>query len=264
MRLEPDVEASGARYKGVIFQVRFDGEKIDSRVRHYNRKLKWKRIPGYNGSRAALCSPRQGGRYFSIHVPMGSFRVTGDTWLCAAWLTSNGRASNCMVRLWPERKKHPNHWLRRSMPANRWNPKKLPLVRFGLQEGFIATGVSFGSRGPGERHVAVDDFCLIRGADTRPPSAVPALKAQTTPDGGVRLSWGHAKDDICVAAYIVYWANVPELEQSEDEIVCRTSGTEFTHAFVPHPGDWYYAVAAEDLFGNVGPPSRVVKVVLPE
>ena len=63
-----------------------------------------------------------------------------------------------------------------------------------------------------------------------------------------------------MAGYVAFWPNVPKFERSDDEIVCRTLDTSFTHEYVTHAGTWYYAVAAIDLFDNVGPISGVVSV----
>jgi chitinase len=116
--------------------------------------------------------------------------------------------------------------------------------------------------GPEERWFAVDNVCLLRGEDTTPPAPVTGLKAEVK-EGAALLSWQPAQDDVGVAGYVVYWSNVPQVRLDERGRLTQTQTPEFRHDTIPHPGTYYYAVSAVDLFGNVGKASDPVKVDLP-
>ena len=266
-RLEPDATKSGARYTGVISAERFDGDKLPQLWAWYNRG-KWKgddalkHIPGFNGSKGAVATPTKDGRYFSMYCPVGFFRVTDDTYLCAAVFATNGSEQTCMVRAWPKVTpdgRHVNHWLRSKNPPGKWTPKKTSLARYKLPSGYIAQGFSFGARGPAERSIAIDNVVLFRGKDETPPAKVAGLKAVEN-DEGVKLTWKPAQDGDCVAGYVVYWSNVPKFRFDDGEVAGRTLDLTFTHKHVTHAGTYYYAVAAEDLFGNRGLASDPVKM----
>lgn len=262
MQLEPDATAAGGRYRGVLVLERLDRPDLPQYWKWYNRGgIGVRLIPGFNGTSGAMATPPSIDRYVRFQLPLGYFRVSEDMWLCGAFYSGNGHAAHCMVRTWPKLEKHPNHWLRRSIPAGKWHAEKIPLARFALVPGHIAQGVSFGSYKVGERYVAADNVCLIRGRDTIAPKKVPHLEAKASATG-VHLKWARTTDDICVVGYVVFWSNVPKFERSDDEVVCRTLDTSFTHEYVTHAGTWYYAVAAIDLFDNVGPISDVVCVTV--
>jgi hypothetical protein len=162
-----------------------------------------------------------------------------------------------MVRAWPKMEKHPNHWLRKKLPPGEWHAVRTPLERFSLKYGSLVSQISCGSMGREERWLATDNFCIFRGKDTTPPDKVEGLTATVT--DGIRLNWEPASDDICIAGYRVFWSNVERFELSKHETIATTLNREFTHRFITHPGNWYYTVAAVDLFGNIGKPAVPVK-----
>jgi len=264
MRLEPTVEASGARYRGVLRRLDFEAEEFDSYLLFRNRH-RWKdklhRIPGHNGSDGALKTDEAEGRHISVSLFLGYFRVTEEMYLCGAYRASNGNATRTFVRTYPRKlEHHPNYWLRTRIPKDKWHVEKTPLSRWGLKPGHLAEGVTFGSGGRGRRHLAADNVTLVRGRDTVLPDKVARLTAEETETGGVRLEWRPAQDNVCTAGYAVYWSNVPKMTLDDDEIVGRTLDTTFTHEMITHAGTYYYAVAAVDVFGNVGPAADPVRV----
>lgn len=261
VRLETDARTAGARFRGVLVRESFE-KGLSDEWRSVNRANDVRLIDGFNGSRQALAGPAKGGPHFSIYLPLGFFRATEDMHLCMTVRSSNGKVSTCLVRSWPgaeAMKEHPNNWLRWSIPSDAWTPEKVPLARWGVKPGWIVQGVSLGSQGPEERWFAVDNVCLLRGADRTPPAQVAGLKAEVK-EGAVRLSWQPAQDDVGVAGYVVYWSNVPQMWLDDRERVAQTVHAEFLHDAIPHPGTYYYAVAAIDLFGNVGKASAPTKV----
>jgi hypothetical protein len=264
-RIEPDARASGARFRGLL--VREDFEKgLTEEWREANRMNAPRVIEGCNGTKQALAGPIKAGPHFSIYLPLGFFRVTEDLRFCATVRSSNGKVSTCLVRTWPgaeAMKEHVNNWLRWDVPPEEWTPQRLPIVRWGVKPGWIVQGLSFGSLGPEERTVAVDNVCLIRGEDRTPPAQVEGLKA-VVKDGVVSLAWSPAQDDVGVGGYNVYWSNTPAMWLDERERIAVTIKPEFRHEFIPHPGRYYYAVSAVDLFGNVGKASAVALVEVAE
>lgn len=264
-RLDPDARASGARFRGVLVREDFENG-LTEEWRSVNRANDVRLIDGFNGSKQALAGPVRAGPHFSIYLPLGFFRVTEDLRLCAAVRSSNGKLSTCLVRIWPgaeAMKEHVNNWLRWDVPREEWTPQRLPIVRWGVKPGWIVQGLSFGSIGPEERYVAIDNVCLIRGDDTTPPAQVRGLKA-VVKDGAVALSWLSAQDDVGLAGYDIHWSNVPALWLDDRDRIATTPKPEFRHEFIPHAGTYYYAVSAVDLFGNVGSASAAVKVEIAE
>ena len=265
VRIESDARACGARFRGVL--VREDFEKgLSDEWRAVNRSNSPRMIEGFNGSKQALAGPLKAGPHFSIFLPLGFFRVTEDLRLCATVRSSNGKISTCLVRVWPgaeAMKEHVNNWLRWDVPPEEWVPQRLPIARWGVKPGWIVEGLTFGSTGPEERYVAVDNVCLIRGDDTTPPAQVGGLTT-VVKDGAVLLAWQAAQDDVGVAGYNVYWSNVPAMRLDERERIAVTLKPEFRHESVAHAGTYYYAVSAVDLFDNVGKASAAAKIEIAE
>ena len=267
LRLEPKVQAAGVRYRGALATHRFEAKQLPSyllfRNRHY-WKGKLRRVPGFNGSAGAIRCGEANRRHIYMGLFLGSFRVTEDMYLCGAFFSSNGHVTRTFVRIYPKKlKHHSNYWLRGRIPKAKWHVERTPLSRWGLKPGYLVEGIAFGSVGKSSRWLAADNVTLVRGKDTTPPAKVTGLKMKQT-DEGVLLTWQPAFDDVCVADYVVYWSNVPEMKLDENEIVGKTLGREFTHTRIPHFGTYYYAVAARDLFGNTGPASEKVKVEIEE
>ena len=268
MRLAPNVESSGARYQGVLRRLDFEAEKFDSYLLFRNRhnwKDKLHRIAGHNGSDGALRTAEAEGRHISVALFLGHFRVTEEMYLCGAYRASNGNATRNSARTYPKKlEHHSNYWLRGDIPKDKWHVEKTPLSRWGLEPGYLVEGVTFGSGGKGRRYLAADNVTLVRGRDTVPPDKVTSLKAKETAAGGVKLHWQPAQDNVCTAGYVVYWSNVPKMTLDDDEIVGRTLGTTFTHEMITHAGTYHYAVAAVDVFDNVGPAADAVRVEIAE
>ena len=267
MRLGPRIQDAGARYRGILAAHRFEAAKLPSYLLFRNRghwKGKLRRVPGFNGSAGAIRCDEANRRHIGISLFLGSFRVTEDMYLCGAFFSSNGRVTRTFVRVYPRKlKHHPNYWLRGRIPKAKWTAERIPLSRWGLKPGHLADGLTFGSVGKSNRWLAADNVTLIRGKDTTPPAKVTGLKLRQT-DGGIHLTWKPATDDVCVGDYVVYWSNVPKMTLDENEVVGTTLDRQFTHTRIPHFGTYYCAVAARDLFGNVGPASEKVKVEIEE
>ncbi len=268
MRLGPNVETSGARYRGVLAKLDFESEKFDSYFLFRNRhhwKDKLHRVRGYNGSQGALKTDEAEGRHISVSLYIGYVRVTEEMYLCGAFRSSNGNATRLFVRTYPRKlEHHPNYWLRFSTPKDRWFVDKTPLSRWGLKPGYLVDGVIFGSGGKGRRFLSADNVTLVRGRDTVRPDKVTSVRARETDAGGVELNWHPARDNVCTSGYVVYWSNVPKMTLEDEEVVGRTHATSFTHDRIPHAGTYYYTVAAVDVFGNIGPAADAVKVEVKE
>lgn len=258
MRLEDDETQAGARFQGVLAREDFESGAPEP-WKTANKSLPGRLLEGFDGSRYAFASPVKAGGYFPLQAPFGYVRVTEEMYLCGAFYATDGKVQSCLVRTWPKLTQHPNNWLKWESDPAQWTPTAIPLLRWKVKPGWIVDAISLGSAGPAERYLAMDNVCLLRGRDTEPPSQVTGLKADVSREG-VRLSWQPASDNVCVAVYRVYWANVPTLRCDASEVVSLTLQREFKHEMIPHPGKWYYAVAAVDLFGNVGKPSDTVAV----
>jgi len=74
-------------------------------------------------------------------------------------------------------------------------------------------------------------------------------------EGTVALKWAAATDDQGVSRYNVHRSSTPGFAPTAANRVGQTAATTFHDAGVP-AGTWYYKVTAEDVTGNVGPPSN--------
>ena len=95
---------------------------------------------------------------------------------------------------------------------------------------------------------------LQAAQDTTAPTAPTNLVATGAP-GQVTLSWTAATDDVGVVRYDVHRSTTPGFTPSAGNRIAQPTGTGFTDSNVP-AGTFYYKVAAEDLAGNIGPPSN--------
>jgi Domain of unknown function (DUF1929)/Bacterial Ig domain len=90
--------------------------------------------------------------------------------------------------------------------------------------------------------------------NTSSPTAPTELVA-TGGEGTVALKWAAATDDQGVSRYNVHRSSVPGFTPTAANRVGQTAATTFNDTGVP-AGTWYYKVTAEDVTGNVGPPSN--------
>ncbi len=95
---------------------------------------------------------------------------------------------------------------------------------------------------------------LQAAQDTTAPSAPTNLVASGAP-GQVTLTWNAATDDVGVVRYDVHRSTTPGFTPTAANRIAQPSGTAFIDSTVP-AGTFYYKVAAEDLAGNIGPPSN--------
>ena len=95
---------------------------------------------------------------------------------------------------------------------------------------------------------------LQAAQDTTAPTAPTNLVASGAP-GQVTLSWTAATDDVGVVRYDVHRSTTPGFTPSAGNRIAQPTGTGYTDSTVP-AGTFYYKVAAEDLAGNIGPPSN--------
>ena len=79
--------------------------------------------------------------------------------------------------------------------------------------------------------------------------------------GSAQLQWTAATDNVAVASYSVYRSTNSGFVPSAQNRVGSTSSTSFTDNGLPS-GTYYYAVAAVDAAGNVGPSSNEASAVV--
>ncbi len=259
VRLESDPALSGTRYKGVLVLETFDEGKFNAVYEAHNHDTGARIVPGFDGSSGAIATPVKDGRYFSIWLPLGYFRVTEDTYLCGAWYSTSGEMNRSFVRILPLPAQ--NHFLHEKLTKDQWTVLRTPVMRFGVEAGWIVNGLALGSSKPGERWLAADEVCIFRGAKKSAPTTVTSLSVAEK-DGNAVVTWGTAHDEVGISSYQVFWSNVREMDGRESELIAQTLTRSFTHELIPHAGEWWYSVAAIDAFGNRGPLAPPVRVMI--
>jgi Concanavalin A-like lectin/glucanases superfamily/Domain of unknown function (DUF1929)/Bacterial Ig domain len=89
--------------------------------------------------------------------------------------------------------------------------------------------------------------------DVTPPSAPTGLLAQGAV-GTASLTWNASSDDTGVATYNVYRSTTSGTPPGAATLVGHSTSTTFTNA--ASAGMYYYVVTAQDVAGNVSPPSN--------
>lgn len=263
VRLEADPARSGARYRGVIVRFDFEAAELDSyfvfRNRSFWTKEQLEFVPGHDGSQYALATPTSAKSHTRLCMYLGAFRVTDDTYIAGAWWVNGGTLIRSINRQWPRSSESPHHRIRGSTPKDGWLVDRLSMATWKLKQGMLVEGIDLGSSGKVPRRIVVDNICLYRGVDETPPQRVTGVTAEPEGDGA-RIAWKPSSDDICVAGYVVYWSNVPQVRQKDSVVVGRTREHVLVHDRITHAGTHYYAVAAVDVSGNVGALSEAAGV----
>lgn len=169
------------------------------------------------------------------------FTVTADTRFCFLVRSDHDRVGVNVAT--PQ-----NHFHTVSVTPNRWTAVQLEAGAFKLKPGDEAVQFSFSNRGKKRMTIAVDNFAVIRGKDEISPTAPASISVE-----GDRITWTAATDNAGVARYRVYRFNVEPDQPNDDALIAQTLDTTHTDRLVTNYGTWWYAVAAEDYSGNVGP-----------
>jgi lysophospholipase L1-like esterase len=146
----------------------------------------------------------------------------------------------------------------------KWRPVLYRADRFYYNDGMnrlVARAASYrsllfhGERTPeGKGRLELRGFALYRGEDSAPPGPPGGLTARPE-EGGVRLSWKEASDNVGAATYAV--ARGPA--GGKIAKVGETHDLAFTDK-PPAPGAYEYRVLAADFQDNLGPWSEAIRV----
>ena len=97
-------------------------------------------------------------------------------------------------------------------------------------------------------------------ADVQPPSVPAGLTAEGSL-GSASLSWSASTDNTGVSVYNVHRSTISGFAPSAANRIAQPTGTAYTNTGVAQ-GTYYYVVTAQDVAGNVSPPSNEAGVTV--
>lgn len=94
--------------------------------------------------------------------------------------------------------------------------------------------------------------------DITPPTKVQSVTIFPKPNGEIRIDWDNANDNVGVNRYVIYKDTLSNPNVEHIKVQLNT----FSEINEQHGMEFYYAIAAEDAAGNIGPKSNIHSIIV--